>query len=79
MKTELEIIAENEREKLLVKNIYNADDSYSSSHKNAISDGDEKGMGDNNGVVGTSNDNLIRNDLLLKNKFRLGREYKKTT
>lgn len=76
MKTKLTEIADKEREKLITKNTYNSKREYSSSHKNALSDGDEKGMGENGGSIGTSIDIKTRKELTLMNKYSEKNEYK---
>ena len=51
MANELSKIAEAQREHLIPFNLYNnvkENDSYSAQHKNAMSDGDEKGRGTSN-------------------------------
>jgi hypothetical protein len=67
-KTQLEIIAEQQRNQLMPKNYYNMVDPYSSSHKHALSDGDEHGKGDYNNSVGGKTDIIVRIDNLKSNK-----------
>jgi hypothetical protein len=67
---------------LLAINTYNNGFQYGVNNPNALSDGDEKGRGENaSGQIGTKTDilgNSIgpgRNDLLLKNKYDLSKTY----
>jgi hypothetical protein len=54
----------------LAKNIYNGGFEYSSVNPNAISDGDDKGRGENaGGSVGTNKDINERIVLKAKNKY----------
>ena len=65
------------RKKLLSGNIYNANKEYNSSHKNAISDGDEKGKGEVGGSVGGKTDIETINKLKSKGRgvYSNGSEY----
>ena len=56
------------REKLLIVNTYKENDPYNSAHKNALSDGDNKGKGENNKSIGGSKDIEARSKLNL-NKY----------
>lgn len=49
MQSKLEKVGFEEREKEIVGNDYNKEDNYSSSHKDALSDGDSKGKGTGHG------------------------------
>ena len=67
---------------LLAINTYNNGFQYGVNNPNALSDGDEKGRGENaSGQIGTKTDILGnsvgpgRNDLLLKNKYDLSKTY----
>lgn len=66
------------RDQLIAKNIYNKNDMYVDSHPNALSDGDEKGRGEVNGVIGTSTDIRKRDELIAKNMFNKNRQYGQT-
>jgi hypothetical protein len=75
----LKATAETERTKLTVLNDYkdtNAD-RYGAGHPNALSDGDEKGRGENSNKVGTKKDQLTKNTLLYSsgNKYKPGMGY----
>lgn len=63
------------RKKLLAKNRYTQNKKYNISHPNALSDGDEIGMGLNNGSVGTNVDIAQREKLLAKNLFNKNNPY----
>ncbi len=63
------------RDALIVKNDYKPSDEYTSGHADALSDGDNKGMGEKNGSVGTITDIKTRETLLVKNKFNKNKEY----
>lgn len=65
----------SERISLLAKNIYNNSFEYSSVNPNAISDGDEKGRGENNTSVGTKTDINERIVLRAKNKYGDNKQY----
>ena len=65
-----------ERNTLLSKNIYNNSYQYSSGNPNALSDGDERGRGENNtGGVGTVTDINERTVLRAKNKYGSTKTY----
>lgn len=68
-------MSEQFREQQTVKNKYDRDDNYEIGHKNALSDGDVFGKGENNGQVGSSDDIKMRNTLLVKNIFNKNKEY----
>jgi hypothetical protein len=63
------------RDKLLAKNPQGKLDEYSIGHPNALSDGDEKGKGENNGSIGSATDINERNRLLAKNRYNKLKEY----
>jgi hypothetical protein len=71
----LETISKEFREKTLAKNAYSSNDDYGVSHPNAISDGDNKGKGENNGSVGSAADIQAREKSLVKNKFSPNKPY----
>ena len=61
------------------KNIYRPNYPYNSSNPNAISNGDEKGRGERNGIVGTKTDINERTLLIARNKYNSTEDYKKKT
>jgi len=75
--------ADQERKKLIPKNDYKTTNEYSSTNKDALSDGDEKGRGTgtfldvNNG--GTNIDILERNAEIVINKYKPTNPYTKPT
>lgn len=71
----LEDISKEFRDKLLVKNIYGNNDGYTSSHANALSDGDEHGKGEKSGSIGGATDIKTRTSLLAKNKYSSNNDY----
>ena len=73
--TELEKLAEKYRTEHIARNAYNGTDLYGTTNKNALSDGDEKGKGENNGSVGSKTDILIRNESLASNRFKENNRY----
>ena len=64
-----------ERQSLISKNIYGNNFEYNAVNPNAISDGDEKGRGENNNSVGTKTDINERIGLQSKNKYGQGKTY----
>lgn len=69
-------VGSEERSKLLSKNEYPSEErGYNASHPNAKSDGDDKGMGENNGSVGTKTDIKKRNELVATNIFSANKPY----
>ena len=60
---------------LLTKNQYSDNFGYGSTNPNAISDGDEKGKGENNGKVGSSTDINLRQQNLSKNMYGSNNSY----
>ena len=69
MATQLEIIAEQQRQQHLSTNQYNYNQLYDSNNLNALSSNDEKGKGELNGNIGSKKDILERNSLLSKNLY----------
>lgn len=69
MLSPLEIISEKFRTELLNKNNYNNNNNYSSTNKNVLSDGDDKGKGDLNGSVGSKTDINTRIENINKNTY----------
>lgn len=63
------------REQLLAKNFHSKENEYQIGNTRALSDGDEKGKGENNGSVGSATDIQKRNELIAKNKFSRNNEY----
>lgn len=70
--TQLRQTASDERDtKLIPKNEYKPDSfEYGSTNPNALSDGDNKGKGDVNGVVGNTSDIEERSKLLAVNNYK---------
>ena len=77
--SKLEKISIQYRKNLVSKNIYNNNNNYSNSHPNALSDGDERGKGENNNSVGSATDIKSRKTLLTKNKYGKNKEYNDAT
>ena len=73
--TELEKLANLYRKEHITKNLYATSNEYSDNNKNALSDGDEKGKGENNGSIGSSVDIQNRIANTVKNKFSPSNEY----
>jgi len=67
MATQLEILAEQFGNILLARNEYNYGDLYDSSNTGALSDGDDRGRGENNGSIGTKTDISERKTLQARN------------
>jgi hypothetical protein len=71
--------ADQERKKLIPKNDYKTTNEYSSTNKDAMSDGDDKGRG--TGVFldtvngGTKTDQLERNSEIVINKYKADNPY----
>ena len=63
------------RDNSVVKNTYKTEDQYVAGHKNALSDGDEKGKGEKNSSVGSATDIKTRNTLSTKNTYNKNKEY----
>jgi hypothetical protein len=74
--------AETERKKLAVKNDYKENDLYSSTHPDAMADGDELGKGtgifldSNNQKAGSGPDIIERKKELVINKYSDSKPYK---
>ena len=75
MATQLEILAEKFRNEVVGKNSYNTNKAYSSTNKNALSDGDEKGKGELDGNIGSSVDIQNRIDNMGRNRYNQQNEY----
>jgi hypothetical protein len=69
MATQLEILAQKFRTEILGPNIYNEQKFYSSTNKNALSDGDVKGKGELDNSIGSSVDVQNRIDNVGRNRF----------
>ena len=63
MATQLETLADKFRQESIARNIYTTKGIYDSNHKNAVSDGDEKGKADIGSSIDIQNriSNLTRN------------------
>ena len=55
--------------------LFTPNDPYTSAHKNAISDGDEKGKGENNGSIGGLTDITKREQANAKNIYNSNKPY----
>ena len=75
MPTQLEIIADRERNILMSRNEYNLGDLYSSNNTGALSDGDERGKGELSGNIGSKTDIVERTSLVAKNPYGPTNEY----
>ena len=75
----LEEISEQFRKREIVRNDHDQNDQYSGTHPDALSDGDEKGKGDNNGQVGGLTDIKTREAQMVRNKFNVNRPYDDST
>ena len=67
--------SEGYRKNLLTKNTFDKNGEYNTNHKNALSDGDEFGKGENNGQVGGATDIVKRKELLTKSIYSSNKEY----
>lgn len=76
--TKLEEIANEQRKIHLSRNDYNFKEEYGSTHPDAISDGDEKGKGENNGQIGSSEDIQARTSNIVKNTYQRDKGYGST-
>jgi len=74
MATQLEIIAEKERQAHLTRNSYVEKNGYGVTHENALSNGDEKGKGET-GTIGSSVDIQARVENLLRNPYSSNNQY----
>lgn len=78
---ELTRIAEEQRKKLFPKNDYTIDNRYSSTNKDALSDGDELGRGTgsfldvHNTAAGTLTDNVERKSEIKTNRYNSSNTY----
>ena len=57
------------------RNLYNQDDTYNVGNSRALSDGDERGRGELNGVVGTATDITKRQESFAKNLYGRNNPY----
>lgn len=71
----LEDISIEYRKKQVNKNIYNKNNEFNSGHPNALSDGDVKGKGENDGSIGSSEDIKLRKQTLVRNTYNSNNEY----
>lgn len=74
----LEQIANTERIKNIVNNIYNytsPSNIYGAGHPNALSDGDDKGKGENSNSIGGLTDINTRIANIAKNKYNQNNTY----
>lgn len=69
-------VADKEKKRLLSLNRYEPANEYSETNKDALSDGDERGKGFNNGSIGNSVDITSRINMLNKNIFSEANPYK---
>jgi hypothetical protein len=76
MKSKLKAFADAERPQQIKYNIYSGSNAYGPNHKNALSDGDEKGRGLFNGSIGTRTDILTRNANMGSNIFNKNNVYR---
>lgn len=63
------------RKKAENKNPYNKNNEFGASHPNAVSDGDDKGKGENGGQIGSKTDIAQRSQAATKNKYNKNKEY----
>ena len=63
------------RDSLLSKDIFSLDKPYDQSNSRALSDGDEHGKGEKNGIVGSKTDITQKTKLLTKNKYSSTKPY----
>ena len=68
--TKLDAISEKFRLENITRNSYNDKTNYSSLSPDALSNGDDKGKGENNGKIGSATDILNRTSNLVKNTFK---------
>lgn len=75
--SKLKAIADDLRPQFLATNPYNNKDPFSTSHPNAIADGDRLGREPNgSGEPGTSEDIQKRKEMLATNKFTSAKPYR---
>ena len=67
------------RQKNVSRNSYDNNEQYNVGHSNALSNGDDKGKGENEGQVGSTTDIKTRERLVVKNKFNKNNEYNSAT
>jgi hypothetical protein len=67
-------ISKNFRDREIARNEYQDGDPYVIGHKNALSDGDEKGKGETS-TIGSATDIQRRNFANAKNKYSLNNPY----
>lgn len=75
----LEEISVQYRKREVVRNSYDKNDEFGSGHENALSDGDEKGKGEQDGSIGGKTDIEQRKIAATKNKYNLNRPYDDST
>lgn len=75
----LEEISVQFRKAQLNRNPYDKNNEFGASHPNALSDGDDKGKGENNGSVGSKTDISQRKLSEAKNKYNKNKEYNDST
>jgi hypothetical protein len=66
------------RDKEIARNsstLFTSNDPYNVAHENALSDGDEKGKGENNGSIGGLTDITKRGQSEAKNMYNQNRPY----
>ena len=75
--TELERIANEQRNVHLAKNEYNTKELYGPEHQNALSDGDKKGKGqeDESSTIGSSDDINARQSNIARNTYQKTKRY----
>ena len=66
------------RNREIARNDYDKNDEFGSGHKNALSDGDEKGKGETD-TIGGKTDIKQRKLAATKNKYNLNNEYNDST
>lgn len=71
----LEEISKTYREQAIARNDHNKNDQYSSTHPDALSDGDEMGKGEKNGSIGSKTDIEQRQLQKARNKFSANNPY----
>ena len=74
MPTQLEIIAEKQRQEHLSRNAYIDKNGYATTHENALSTGDDKGKGETN-TIGSATDIQTRINNLVKNTYSSDNRY----
>jgi hypothetical protein len=71
-------IADELRDPMLATNEYQANNAFGVNHPNALADGDDKGKGENNGLIGSLTDRAERARQTAINKFNSANTYKAT-